>query len=259
MTSYARYCCAWLLLVLPPTLCAQGKDKSPAPWDGKRRAGIVRVELSLEKQPLIIGTGAIVRGYSDEYYVITATHNVAKLPTETKPSADHCADVPDGLRLRRGNAGGPELRAKCVYHLRSDISVIQLYSPDEHYPTIMLVPRPVKRGMSVYIAGFPGGVLDYSRFGPVTSTEGEDGTAIANFTTMSGFSGAPYAAEDGAVIGFHRGGPRFASGFPHFVPVWRIQHDLERVLGPLDRLQVREPPMPTPPKPPSPIDIIVTP
>lgn len=260
MTRRARWCVLALLVALPPAALAQ---KTTAPWDENRRQGIVHLELSLDPQPPLIGTGAIVRTAADRYFVVTATHNL--FPTVAPgqvPRTDQCLPLSKDLKLRRANSGGPQMEPLCVRHLRWDISVITLKPPAVPYPSVTLAPRPVKRGMSVFIAGFPLGKLDYSRSGRVTSTDDKDGTGIADIVTATGYSGAPYADADGAVIGFHTGRAVGAvTGYTVVVPVTVIQRDLEDALGvSLHQLQVHGAPMPTPPKPPAGIqDIPVTP
>jgi hypothetical protein len=46
-------------------------------------------------------------------------------------------------------------------------------------------------------------------------------------------SGGPYLADDGVVVGIHRGGARYTAGYAHMVPIWWVRQRLEQYLPPI--------------------------
>ncbi|WP_167378859.1 S1 family peptidase, partial [Mesorhizobium prunaredense] len=202
------------------------------PWTEERQKAVVRVEVSVPgKDEPSVGTGFIVEGRSDDHYVITSTHTVfPDHDPDASPPAG-CLPLRDKTRLFRVNRGGPELLGNCVRHLGNDISLILLEPGDGKFPTLRLSRREPKNGDWLHIAGYPeGGRLDTNRSAKVTQWNPANNTVITAMVTTGGMSGGPYLDSSGSVVGVHRGGLRFQSGFARMTPIWTMETELERHL-----------------------------
>ncbi|WP_077380586.1 S1 family peptidase [Mesorhizobium prunaredense] len=202
------------------------------PWTEERQKAVVRVEVPVpSKDKPSVGTGFIVEGRSDDYYVITSTHTV--LPDhdpDASPPAE-CLPLNKQTRLFRVNRGGLELLGNCVRHLGNDISLILLEPGDGKFPTLRLSRREPKNRDWLFIAGYPeGGRLDANRSAQVTRWDSANKTVITAMLTTGGMSGGPYLDAGGSVVGVHRGGLRFEAGHARMTPIWTMKNELERYL-----------------------------
>src|SRR5882724_324524 len=217
-----------------PSAAQQGAN----PWTPERTRAVVRIEVPNTAGPNpVVGTGFIVQGIGDRYFVLTSTHVV--LPNydpAQQPSSD-CLPLLPGTRLVQGNSGGPTLTPRCAYHLGSDTSLVELEPRDDRYPVLVLSSRPLVENDRVSLAGFP---LSYSRVirsGTVSLTTGPDQTIVTDITTAPGMSGGPYLlSPGGVVIGVHRGGAKYTAGFAHMTPISFVRTKLEVYVRPISNL-----------------------
>ena len=203
------------------------------PWNSERGEALVRVEVPSDtsSQPAV-GTGFLVSGLGSRFFVMTATHVLLPKvgPDDVPPNA--CISVVAGTHLFQGNSGGPEVRPRCVYHLGSDISLIELYPRNvPPYVPLRVVARDLKQKDKVYFAGFPlGGDRDMNRSGQVTGTRGIDESIVTDILTAEGMSGGPYLDETGSVVGIHQGGVRYLAGYAQRLTIWQVRKKLEDLL-----------------------------
>jgi N-acetylmuramoyl-L-alanine amidase len=139
------------------------------------------------------------------------------------------------LQLSRGEASPETLTHRsCAVHLGRDLALIPLVERSEAYPTLDLVARNFRKRDRVYLAGFANGYssLDTESEGPVSQLDiPPDELAVAHLTTSPGMSGGPLLASDGKVVGMHRGGIKFVSGYSHITRVEKVKILLEPMLG----------------------------
>jgi hypothetical protein len=241
-TSWLRIGTLGLGLAIAGELSPSPAQGQANPWTSDRTPAVVRIEVPQGKVPSV-GTGFLVKGLGGRYFVLTSTHVVFPEYDPAKPLPSDCGSLLSGTKLLQGNTGGPELPAKCVSHLGSDASLIELAPRDTPpYPALQLFPRDLALGDLVFLAGFAlGGDRDTGRSGKVTNLSGPYDTIVTDTLTAEGMSGGPYLATDGVVVGLHRGGGRYTAGFPDMTPIWRIRVALEPKLG-----RIADPPPPPP-------------
>ena len=208
-------------------------------WTEERKRALVRLEIpepNPDRQPSV-GTGVLVRGLQGRTYVLTSTHVLTPGVTPPGSQPETCAPLPARAQMREGSSGGAVLEPKCVRHLGQDISLVELKPRQSPRYTILQITAPdIPEGQRLFLAGFPAAqdMSDTSRAGQVTSQIGvEPGLVVTDILTQGGMSGGPYLAEDGTVVGVHRGGLHLTSGFAQMAPISTVRQSLERFLPPI--------------------------
>ena len=220
-----------LALLLVPALSSASAEPADNLWTAERKLAVTRIEVPHEGRGPSVGSGFVVKGMGDDrYFILTSTHVV--LPEYDAAQALPSGPLPllNGTRLFQGNSGGAELRPRCVYHLGSDTSLVELEARDGGYPALVPSARDIAVNDVLSLAGFPLGYPRDIRSGKVTPTSGPDGAIVTDILTAEGMSGGPYLAPDGMAVGIHRGGGRYTAGFDHMTPIWRLRTSLEKFL-----------------------------
>ena len=174
------------------------------------------------------------------YFILTSTHVAPPEYDAAQALPSGCLPLPNGTHLFQGNSGGAELRLRCVRHLGSDFSLVELEPRDADYPALVPSARDLAVNDVLNLAGFPLGYPRDIRSGKVTLTSGPDGTTVTDILAAEGMSGGPYLAPDGVVVGIHCGGGRYTAGYAHMIPIWRLRTSLENFLPRIPN----EPPLP---------------
>lgn len=216
------------------TLTALGAA-AQEPWNSQRTAAIVRIERLLPggSQPSV-GTGFVVLGNTNRHFVVTATHNLLD-SSRAKPMTTDCVALSKEVKMMPSSGQGPSFPGKCVFHLSSGVSLIELLplaTSSQPYRTLALDGRAPVQGERLYIAGFPFGWtrLDAERSGKVTNENNDQGFAVVDVLTAGGMSGGPYVRKGGTVVGLHDGATLSASGFAHVVRLSSLRAELEALL-----------------------------
>jgi hypothetical protein len=198
------------------------------PWTPERTRAVTHIAVLVKPDLESIGTGVVVAGLNSRYFALTSTHVV--LPRHDPanlPGPAACSRLRPDTKLRQNNLGGPELVGGCVYHLGSDISLIELGPRDDGYSALPLSARDLAKDDVLSLAGFALGYPRVTRSGKVSLLTGPESTVVTDILTAEGMSGGPYLSPDGMVVGIHRGGGRYTAGFAHMTPISAIRVLLE--------------------------------
>ena len=225
----------WLFAFLSSVILSNSVSlalDAASPWTPQRARALVFVSEESSKLPR--GSGFIVKGNGDSYFIVTATHVVIPNPTGLVASSQDCVALPKGLSFQEGNKGGSFLVADCVFHIGRDVSLIRLFPRDGNYYTLEWSTPDVPVGEVLFIGGFPlGGDRDVSRYGKVTSVHGgsSSNNLVLDTLTAPGLSGGPHLEANGSVVAIHAGGEKYTAGFAQAVPLWQLKPDLDHILG----------------------------
>lgn len=208
-------------------------------WTAERRDALVYIEMQGRR-----GTGILVKSERNQYFVLTAAHNlfgvaepsVANNILPSPITLGQCYPVEVAvLTLRRGTDGGTPLVPECMIYLGGiDIAAVRIREPSS--PTLMRLDRfQAGRHNELAFLGFAFGgqreanptLATYSRPG------GPRNSVVFRAIGAPGLSGAPYLSHDGHVVGIHSGtltaDGTVVSGHLAMVPLTNVGDELERL------------------------------